>query len=388
MPSLVSGEFLVFLDPHKRVWKDESGRRFRLKPKLVLRYPDQCAPYHLFDCNLRGPYKGTLFRFPLRRAQSDSIPLPSVEFPSELSPAVPSTESIIDLFTDLRFEAHRVLLFLTSVRALQLWVWRDGQSQPEMLYGVHAAHHSGPRPLPVAPTGWNDAMMTTVDTVSPYAGIAGVLKEETGGYSSLCEKLVALTPAQLAVDPYCGRGWLVVREWAQSRTNDVQLVSSSLWLVVACLGGGSAAELGCSREVTQYEGIRFVPRVAVAALISETKWGEFDESKCEGRGSRGFVGAPFEGLAFCSLPLPLRTGLPVHTNGWFELSDNRRELWSGEDMGGKGALLAKWNRLLLADGVAVAYKHALLMARDEYKPMQSSTTQQSCSFCGKVCPPV
>lgn len=34
-----------------------------------------------------------------------------------------------------------------------------------------------------------------------------------------------------------------------------------------------------------------------------------------------------EGLAFCFLPLPLITGLPVHVNGYFELSQNRRDIW-------------------------------------------------------------
>ena len=33
------------------------------------------------------------------------------------------------------------------------------------------------------------------------------------------------------------------------------------------------------------------------------------------------------GRAFCFLPLPVRTGLPVHVNGYFELSSNRRDVW-------------------------------------------------------------
>lgn len=32
---------------------------------------------------------------------------------------------------------------------------------------------------------------------------------------------------------------------------------------------------------------------------------------------------PFEGHAFCFLPLPVNTLLPVHVNGFFELSSNR-----------------------------------------------------------------
>ena len=45
-------------------------------------------------------------------------------------------------------------------------------------------------------------------------------------------------------------------------------------------------------------------------------------------------GAPPSGKAFCFLPLPCGTGMPVHVNGYFELSSNRRDIWFGQDMAG------------------------------------------------------
>ena len=39
------------------------------------------------------------------------------------------------------------------------------------------------------------------------------------------------------------------------------------------------------------------------------------------------VGNEGSGNAFCFLPLPVDTGLPVHVNGFFELSSNRRDIW-------------------------------------------------------------
>lgn len=36
------------------------------------------------------------------------------------------------------------------------------------------------------------------------------------------------------------------------------------------------------------------------------------------------------GIAFCTLPLPILTHLPVHVNATFALTDNRRDLWLGE----------------------------------------------------------
>lgn len=65
--------------------------------------------------------------------------------------------------------------------------------------------------------------------------------------------------------------------------------------------------------------------------------------------------AGFDGRAFCFLPLPVRTGLPVHVNGYFELSSNRRDVWYGKDMQGGGRARSDWNQLLLQEGVAGAY---------------------------------
>lgn len=56
-----------------------------------------------------------------------------------------------------------------------------------------------------------------------------------------------------------------------------------------------------------------------------------------------------QGIAACFLPLPVKTGLPVHVNGYFELSSNRRDIWSGSDMAGAGKLRSKWNVCLLCE---------------------------------------
>lgn len=56
-----------------------------------------------------------------------------------------------------------------------------------------------------------------------------------------------------------------------------------------------------------------------------------------------------EGRAFCFLPLPAKTGLPVHVNGYFELSSNRRDIWYGQDMDRGGKLRSDWNVCLLED---------------------------------------
>eukprot|EP01042_Synura_sphagnicola_P006160 gene6160-7866_t len=39
------------------------------------------------------------------------------------------------------------------------------------------------------------------------------------------------------------------------------------------------------------------------------------------------------GYASCSLPLPIKTGVPVYVKGYFDLSSNRRALWDGSGDG-------------------------------------------------------
>ena len=43
----------------------------------------------------------------------------------------------------------------------------------------------------------------------------------------------------------------------------------------------------------------------------------------------------FHGNAFCYLPLPGPTGLPVHVHAAFALTDNRRDIWFGGDLAGE-----------------------------------------------------
>ena len=75
-----------------------------------------------------------------------------------------------------------------------------------------------------------------------------------------------------------------------------------------------------------------------------------------------------DGRAFCFLPLPARTGLPVHVNAYFELSSNRRDIWFGEDMAGGGAARSEWNRALLELVAAPAYARLIVAAKARLGP--------------------
>jgi len=88
----------------------------------------------------------------------------------------------------------------------------------------------------------------------------------------------------------------------------------------------------------------------------------------------GAVAAPLnssreeEGRVFCFLPLPATSGLPVHINGTFELSSNRRDLWHGADLLGVGQQRAAWNTVLLAEIVAPLYATLLGAVAHSFGP--------------------
>ncbi|KAM3607605.1 uncharacterized protein V6R79_010533 [Siganus canaliculatus] len=67
----------------------------------------------------------------------------------------------------------------------------------------------------------------------------------------------------------------------------------------------------------------------------------------------------FKGGAFCSLPLPGETGLPVHINGNFEVDSARRGLWKQDGQSQK----SNWNTFLKQNVIAPLYADLLYYIR-------------------------
>lgn len=115
------------------------------------------------------------------------------------------------------------------------------------------------------------------------------------------------------------------------------------YLVVSSLGGGRSQIMACNPK---FRHMKLLPWGGVAAHLSRN---EDKPPSCSGN-------------AFCFLPLPAETGLPVHINGYFELSSNRRDIWAGDDMTGEGKIRWEWNRSLLSDVIAPLYVNLLVVA--------------------------
>ena len=96
------------------------------------------------------------------------------------------------------------------------------------------------------------------------------------------------------------------------------------------------------------------------------KWSYISQMK-----PRHGIAAPFVqdknppcGQVFCFLPLPIRSGLPVHVNGHFILDSSRRSLWKStnpEELDAK----SQWNQCLI-EAIASSYAHFLNHIREHY----------------------
>ena len=83
------------------------------------------------------------------------------------------------------------------------------------------------------------------------------------------------------------------------------------------MGRGPARAAAINKDLAVYD-LSLVPWAGVAIQIANST---------ETPDVTDRVPVPCAGHVFVFLPLPVPTGLPVHINGFFELSENRRDLW-------------------------------------------------------------
>eukprot|EP01018_Ginkgo_biloba_P011715 Gb_03746 [translate_table: standard] len=134
LPSFVSGKYVVFFDPQGKYLPSVSavnpGKRIEFVSSAALSlYKDQFSPYCAFDCDMKKPYPGTLFRFPLRNMDQAGV--------SKLSRQSYSEGDIASLFAQLYTEAVFSMLFLKNVTTLEMYVWNADAQTPCQMYSCH-----------------------------------------------------------------------------------------------------------------------------------------------------------------------------------------------------------------------------------------------------------
>jgi sacsin len=341
VPSFVSGDHMVFFDPHLSFLPGANARHPGLKIKfsstsVLNQFPDQFGPFTFFGCDMKNHFDGTLFRFPLRDA--------GVAGASEIKSTPCTAEDVQALFEKFieNNNAAQTLLFLKNVRKVSVHV-TDGSVDP-------ATGRSGTQCIyeaSLGPDGSDPNAVQKLATIPDFV-TGGRRKGEAPRLSKdeFYAKLVRTPSDQLPVSDA-----LVTLSDADHRTGDL---SSERWLICSSLGGSEGCDANRMCSDPENKRLRLVPWAGCAAVLPSAS------NPSTALVAGGGPGSGRRGRAHCFLPLPQETGLPVQVNGYFELSSNRRDIWLGDDMAGEGAVRHEWNVALLRDVVAPTYARLLL----------------------------
>lgn len=306
LPSFVSGDLLVIFDPHASSLPGatlaQPGMKIRFTASpLIDHFPDSFRPYSLFGCTMKDSYHATLFRFPLRTADMAAL--------SDIKPHPYAPKDVLALFEAFKKTAPFALLFLKSVTTVELYTKRAVDEEPSMVFSVSSKGSDLQKPLVefVKNSGNRDVFYKKLRDTESLPSTCGPVEVTVSSGSDIT-----------AVQRY------IISNVVASGTPRAMAVQST----------------GMQRG--------WVPWTGVAAPIPD------------------HLHSPVAaGRVFCFLPLPTNSRLPMHINGFFELSSNRKDLWHGKEEEGEGKQRAMWNEALLSEGVAKAFVNVLEAATKE-----------------------
>ena len=252
------------------------------------------------ECLENGYYSGTLFWFPLR------------ETISELSDNIYDKNKVLDLFRSFQTEAVDSLLFLKSV------------CQVELYCKYSATEMDLPDGQPFFTTELQDP---NGKIKLERQSFLEKIKEVKGGIPS--SDIISVTH-------------LKFKTVRKTRGVVQAVIGVSEWIVVNMYKGGDLSDKLV--KLIKDEDMGYIPYAGVAVPLNDTE-------------------KSFKGHIFCFLPLPQEkkslTGLPVHVNGFFAVSKNRRHLkWASadqEDLGTHRDKAIEWNECLVSEVIPEIY---------------------------------
>lgn len=320
-PMFVSGDYFVFFDPHcayvPGATINQPGIKFRFtESNLSEIFPNQFEPFKHSNFDAMKTYQGTLFRFPLRTsAQAKSSEICKRSY--KLTDLEGMVEQMIENFS-------RILLFLRSVKRIEIYRCHEGNRVEQLIHAVSSSTLT-------KKTINDQALLEFFEKQSSNA--AGLSRE------SFYRKLMSTNDNTL---PKVVSTKQITLEFCTNKLACIYDVSSIKiaahcesskvvieYEIVQGLGGGDAKRLACSESARH---LKLVPLGGIAACVSISIIYESGNITID----QNFPA--LNGQAFCFLPLPVKTNLPVHINAYWELSSNRRDIWRGEDTKGESKL--------------------------------------------------
>ena len=303
VPSIVSGDRIVYLDPQENIWPGDPGQCYDLQ---TVRGTDMVVPFsgiEEFDHNKTTKYPKTIFRFPLRDKASG------------LSDNTYTTESLTDLIDEIKEEAKVLLLFLRSVHTVEVYDIPQLENKCYLYFRVQVAPESQTELIQQRAAFLTD--LRTKHKLNPFK-------------ISKCITDVA-------------RLDVVITDTASQQPQ--QCVS---WLIASQVGSSKKQILEAASKQHVF------PWVGVAIELSTPPTCDSFESLSGGR-------------VFCFLPLPVETSskLSVHVNGTFGLNDDRRSIkWPVKER--RNDPVAHWNEMLVTDCLPSCYNVLLKTAIEHH----------------------
>ncbi|XP_057207986.1 sacsin isoform X1 [Triplophysa rosa] len=363
IPIIMSREFMIMFDPNinhigKHI-RDKSNPGIKInwskQQKRLRKFPNQFKPFiNVFNCqlplSLESPYKydGTLFRLPFRTEQEASV--------SEISSIYYNTTDIYSLVDEFSICGHRLILFTQHVGTMVLKYLKCEEPNPAAAQDVVTINKSvwsskasyGPLSIlkSAAKVMKKVAGTNRVPSEVPKSGcIIRIVVEE---FHNIFRRIVDLhSPLFRGSEEDPSSYFEMATKGNQTKrlTDDMPQkgVENTNWLICSGMDVTEALKFSLSDGGKR---LGLVPCGGVAVLLSEE-----DNRKWTVKTSATPVGE-----VFCYLPLRIKTGLPVHINGCFAVTSNRKEIWKTDTKG-------QWNSIFMRHVIVQAYLAALNMLR-------------------------
>nr|XP_040022447.1 sacsin isoform X1 [Gasterosteus aculeatus aculeatus]XP_040022488.1 sacsin isoform X1 [Gasterosteus aculeatus aculeatus] len=363
IPIIMSREFMIMFDPNinhiSKHIRDSSNPGIKInwskQQKRLRKFPNQFKPFiNVFNCQLPlaedSPYKynGTLFRLPFRTEQEASA--------SEISSLYYNTTDIYSLVDEFSICGHRFILFTQHVGSMVLKYLKYEEPNPAGAQDVVTINKSvwsskssyGPLSIlkSAAKVMKKVASTNRVPADVPKSGcIIRVLVEE---FHNVFKRIVDLhSPLFRGSEEDPNQYFEMAAKGIQTRrlTDEMsaKAVEVTNWLICSCMDVTEALKFSLSDSGKR---LGLVPCGGVAVLLSEE----------ENRKWTVKTNATPIGEVFCYLPLRIKTGLPVHINGCFAVTSNRKEIWKTDTKG-------QWNSVFMRHVIVQGYLAALTMLR-------------------------
>ncbi|KAM6946232.1 sacsin [Aplochiton taeniatus] len=363
IPIIISREFMIMFDPNinhiSKHIRDRSNPGIKInwskQQKRLRKFPNQFKPFiNVFNCQLplaqESPYKysGTLFRLPFRTEQEAAV--------SEISSVYYNTTDIYSLVDEFSICGHRLILFTQHVGSMVLKYLKYEEPNPAAAQDVVTINKSvwsskaayGPLSIlkSAAKVMKKVASTNRVPADVPKSGcIIRIVVEE---FHNVFKRMVDLqSPIFRSSEEDPNQYFEMAAKGVQSRrtTDDMpqKAIEHTNWLICSCMDVTEALKFSLGESGKR---LGLVPCGSVAVLLSEE-----ENRKWTVRISPNPIGE-----VFCYLPLRIKTGLPIHINGCFAVTSNRKEIWKTDTKG-------NWNSVFMRHVVVQAYLSALGMLR-------------------------